>query len=197
MGQGAPQAVAEVRYRIDADDILVDLNPAWDRFALDNGAPELRGDRVRHRRLWAFIADPDARELHRRLLERLRSTGRAVTLPFRCDSPDTRRFMEMDIVPRADGAVVFHCRLLRSERRRPVALSDAGAGQAGPLVKMCSWCKRIEVAPGDWRELEVAIRALKLFEVDPPPGVSHGWCGTCLDALFPGAREVQRPDPED
>jgi hypothetical protein len=180
-----PNGPDEVRYRIDADDRLVRLGAAWDRFARANGAPELARGRVRGRGLWEFITSIEARHLHKRLLEAVRA-GRAIrALPFRCDSPDTRRFMEMDLLPRANGAVEYRCRLVRAERREAVALVMAAAGGTGALVKMCSWCKRVEVTPGAWRDVEAAVRELGLLEQDPTPGVTHGLCPDCRTRYYP------------
>lgn len=185
--EGGAGATGEVRYRIDAVDRLVAFNPQWDRFALENGAPELAASDVRAREIWAFIADLDTRHLHQRLLERVRRGNRLTALPFRCDSPDTRRYMEMDVIPLPDGEVEYRCRLLRAERRAPARVGMGAGTGAQTFAKMCSWCKRVEVAPGVWKELEEAIRELGLFERDPPPAVSHGICEDCQKEEFPGA----------
>jgi hypothetical protein len=188
MGGSRDAVRGEVRYRIDAHDTLVGFSRAWDDFARANAGPELVARKARGRPLWRFIHDADTRHLHRRLLEVVRA-GRALwRLPFRCDAPDLRRHMEMDIVPLAGGHVEYRCRLLRAEPRAPVPVDYAATGR---LVKMCSWCKRVETAPGVWKELEAAIRELGLFEAAPPPGVSHGICRECQARYYPGALEAE------
>lgn len=185
---GGAVAAAEVRYRVDAMDRLVAFDDPWDAFAIANGAPELAGGAVTGWKLWAFIAEADTRSLHKALLARVRADGAVTALPFRCDSPELRRFMEMDLVPLADGAVEYRCRTLRTEARAPVAALDpARRGQPEAFIRMCSWCKQVEVAPGRWDEVEAAIRHLRLFDETPPPGVTHGICDTCQTRYFPGS----------
>jgi hypothetical protein len=48
--------------------------------------------------LWDFICHPETKQLFHDLLKKVRETGRPVTFPYRCDSPDCRRFMELEIV---------------------------------------------------------------------------------------------------
>ena len=93
---------------------VVDLT--WCEFAADNGAPDLVpppgpvGQSV-----FAYIQDATTAELYRRLFESVRRTGRSAVLPFRCDSPALRRFLEMEIRPSGlSGLQVRKRRLTRA-----------------------------------------------------------------------------------
>jgi hypothetical protein len=53
---------------------------------------------------------------------------------------------------------------------------------------MCGWCKRVDVS-ARWLEVEAAVEALRLFDEETLPRISHGICPECeshlLDAFGP------------
>jgi hypothetical protein len=48
---------------------------------------------------------------------------------------------------------------------------------------MCGWCKRTQLPTGRWVEIEEAVEELGLFEDSPLPGVTHGICLPCHEAM--------------
>jgi hypothetical protein len=63
--------------------------------------------------------------------------------------------------------------------RERVELLDVGVSRDSDLVTMCSWCRRVLAAEDRWKEVEIAIQLLGLFEGDSLPGISHGVCPEC------------------
>jgi len=168
---------ADLDYSVDAEDRIVAVEEEWERFARSNAAPGLAGA-LHGRSLWDFISDPTTRELYRDMLKRVRA-GTPIRIPFRCDAPDRRRFMELQVVAEADGTVHFHSHLLRLEWRDPVELLGSGPrNPATPPLNICSWCKHVEVEE-EWIEVEEAVERLELFGDHPPPLLSHGICPSC------------------
>jgi hypothetical protein len=49
------------------------------------------------------------------------------------------------------------------------------------LIKMCSWCARIEA--GDWVEIEEGCRRLGLLEEPRLPQITHTVCAGCMAAM--------------
>lgn len=147
----------EVSYRIDRDGLLTAFNPHWDRFAAANGSPDLAGKKIRGRLLWSFIHDPETRHAHHTLIHRARARGGLSKLPFRCDSPALRRYMDMDILPLDDGGIEYRCRTLRMEPRASIPLTAPGRDASGPLLRMCSGCTRVELGDNRWVEIEEAV----------------------------------------
>jgi hypothetical protein len=169
-----------VIYQVDPGDLLVWFNEEWDLFAAENDGILAGSNTVRYRPLWEFISDSETRYIHEIFLRKVRS-GRAIrNLSFRCDSPELRRFMEMDIALLADGNVEYRCRILRTDARDPVPFISAGTGTGERLLRMCSWCKKVDVGGGLWLEIEDAIARLDLFSKKNLPAISHGICGNCL-----------------
>lgn len=172
-------------YCVDSADSIIFVNDAWCAFATANDAPELTAEAVLHCSLWGFIADPETTHLYREIFARTRRSGNAVTIPFRCDAPALRRYMQLDIQPLDGGRLRLTGRILRLERRAPVALLDRGVERGRELLRMCSWCKRIAVSADQWLEAEDAIVRLGLFDTPKLPGLTHTICDSCLAGLSP------------
>jgi hypothetical protein len=71
----------------------------------------------------------------------------------------------------------------RLESRTPVPLLSRSVPRTDYVLTMCAWCKKLPVA-GHWVEIEVAVEALKLFDVTSLPMLSHGICPTCQDLVL-------------
>lgn len=168
-----------VRYRISPDDIILEVNESWVDFAAANGAPELGPIQVLGQPLWRFISGVEVRHLYTLLLGRIRRTHSTVVIPFRCDAPDLRRFMEMTMTALPDGTVEFIATLIRTESRDVVSFLAPGSDRGQPLLTICSWCKRVQIAETDWVEVEKAVARLGLFQRDILPQLTHGVCHTC------------------
>ena len=93
-------------YVIDANDVITNVNDSWESFAEENGSEGL-GERVVGSWLWQHLAGVEVKHLFRVLLERVRTTGKVVRVPFRCDAPDLRRHMILEVTPLPDDVVRF------------------------------------------------------------------------------------------
>lgn len=178
-----------IKYQIDAEDKLVYLNEEWSAFAIANGAPNLTPKYILKRPLLDFVSDAETRELYRILFSRVRETLRPVTFPFRCDSPDLKRFMEMELIPQTDKSIQFNCTVLKVEPMPYLKLFDPKAEHSGQLLNICSWCKRIKIG-SDWVEAEEAVTILDLFNSDTLPKINYGACPHCFDILMEEQRKA-------
>jgi hypothetical protein len=197
-------------YHLDASDRIVAVDAAWIAFAAANDAPDL-ADRVLGRPVWPFIANVTVRELYRTLFRRVRETRAGVTVTFRCDSPDVRRFMSLTVALDDDSSAVLVCRasLLHEEPQgssaralatlrsfganTDVASSTDGHAPArqtntmaiGPaaesLLSMCSWCKRVNIS--GWREIEDALVVAPSLFAEPVRPITHGICPACAERV--------------
>lgn len=180
--QETEPAGSEFTYVIDAEDRIVGVSPSWKGFAVHNNAHGL-AEGVEGTPLLDHISEPATKRIYGKAIEKVRRTGRDLTLPFRCDGPHVRRFMELRITAEGDGRLRFRSRLGRSELRPPVALLDAAAPRSrDDLVSVCSWCKRVQ-AGEEWLEAEDAVVRLGLEGADHLPEVSHGICPACREAM--------------
>jgi hypothetical protein len=171
----------EIVYRIDGEDRIVFVNDEWDRFALANGGGELGSLFILDRSLWEFVSDPGTRDIYLEAVRRVRH-GRALHFSFRCDSPDCRRLLEMNMSYLDNRQVEFRTQTLSVEPRQTQELLDSRFPRCGDFLRVCGWCKKALVQD-KWIELEEAFDCLRLHEQLTLPEITHGLCGTCLENM--------------
>jgi hypothetical protein len=164
-------------YRIDAANVVCFVNPEWLEFALENEALQLVTPGVLGRPLSEFITGMETRYLYDMLVGKVRSSSRETCLPYRCDAPQMRRYMELAIRPSTGQGVEFCSHIVREEEREPVALLALTTARSDQLVTMCGWCKRISTPA--WVEVEEAMKILRPFDEDRMPQITHGICEDC------------------
>jgi hypothetical protein len=166
-------------YELDAELRIRAVDTAWSEFAQANEAPELVvppgpvGQSI-----FDHIQDATTVHLYRRLFERVLRTGQSVVFPFRCDSPAMRRFLMMEIRPGPGSGLHLLTGVVRLESRPPSALLERFRHKGSELLRMCSWCKMVEI-PNRWCEVEEAVVVLRLFEHQLLPAITHGICPPC------------------
>jgi hypothetical protein len=170
-------------YAIDEEDRLVKVDDGFYRFAEENGWDGVGASLGRS--LWDFVAGEELTKLQRMLLRRLRSEVRSVELPFRCDSPDVRREMNIRIVAHSSGRAVLFAAFMRSEEEResPQPILDPNSPRGEETLKMCGWCDRF-LLDGKWVEIEIAADRLELFRRSELPAISHDICPDCSELLL-------------
>jgi hypothetical protein len=173
-------------YQVDAEDRLQSVSPDWVAFAQQNQAPQLNAEAVVGQPLFGYITGQETEHLYRLILDHVRRTGTPAVVPFRCDGPTVRRFMELSIQPELSGALTFEGRLLRVEERDAMELFDPSTSRSDERVTVCSWCKRVDAA-GEWVEVELAVSRLGLFDSPLMPQLSHGMCPECAAKVLADA----------
>ena len=171
----------EIQYTLNDADEIVEVNDDWDVFATANGAPHLAAGQVLGRSLWDFVTDDTTRLLYRDVLARVRR-DRAVRFTFRCDAPDCRRQLEMEVSAAPRGGATFCVRTVAEETRPPQALLDPAHPRSGQLLRACGWCKKVDLG-GRWAEVEQAVDVLGLFHHAALPQVTHGICDDCFASM--------------
>ncbi len=171
----------DIHYRVNDRDEIVFVNQAWDTFASANAGEHLTSPHVLGRPLWGFITDRTTRALYQDILARVRS-GSSVRFVLRCDSPECRRLLEMEVWRGLDDVTDFRVRPLSQEAREPQPLLDSDRPHSEALLRVCGWCKKVDVG-GRWAEVEEAVSLLLLFERPLLPDVTHGICEDCYSRM--------------
>jgi hypothetical protein len=169
-------------FTIDRDNHIDYVNQAWIDFAIENGVPALP-ERAIGSDLFSHITGEEVRLLSREICNRVRRRLRPVELTYRCDSPGLRRYLTMRVVPLPGERLEFHNWIVRTEARPIVYLLDPHTERDNSLVRMCAWCKKVDVNAA-WVEVEEAVRALRLFERDRVPGITHTICESCSEKVM-------------
>jgi len=172
-------------YRIDNTDTIVSVSDNWYTFAESNAwHGRWRLEDVLGHSLWDFIQDAGTKHLYRELFRRVRGGSGFRPIPFRCDSPDERRFLELFIEALPDHHITITSTIVRTELRSPVRLLEAGTPRSADFLTICSMCKKIKVSPQHWADIEEGLAQLRLFEADEMPQLTHGLCLGCYQAAM-------------
>jgi hypothetical protein len=181
-------------YRIDNRDIIVSVSHNWETFARANGwDSECSPENVVGHLLWAFIQDFGTRHLYKELFQRVRTGTPTGPIPFRCDSPQERRFLKLLLSPLPEGQVEIISTIVRTERRDPVRLLDKNMSRSSDFVRICSMCKKIWNRLNKWVEIEEGLAQLKPFEADEMPRLTHGLCPDCYQIIMADLDDSRPP----
>lgn len=181
MKEAKPELGSAVDFLIDDDDRVIAVNREFVRFANENDWPISRAD-VLGTTLWDQIDGRQVAALNRMLISSVRSGGRAITLPMRCDSPTRKRLLDVSLTPRIGGQVVFSAIPRRLEPRPYQPLFVPAICKGPGEIAACSWCARFAPA-GDWMEAEEAAELISITRGTPAPRVRNTVCRTCGDLL--------------
>lgn len=175
-------------YEVGVDLHIISVGAGWTEFAEGNHAPELVPPGPLGQSALSCVADPTSAQLYERLFQRVIETQTTISFPIRCDAPTRRRFLNLVIEPRAAAGLRIETTLTRVEERPAVAILDVNRPRSHELLRMCGWCKSVDVA-GRWCEIEDAVSEMRLFERELLPRVTHGICPPCYDRV---SRELDR-----
>ncbi|CAL8981293.1 hypothetical protein RHODGE_RHODGE_02309 [Rhodoplanes serenus] len=166
----------EVYCRLDKRNRIVGVGGAWDRFALANDGGAVTAARVLGTDFLSHVSGEATRSLLDRVLRGARRSSAPVVLPFRCDSPECERHMEMTVQAEPASGILLAYRVLRVVPL-PVPLRFVGSGlPRGRMLFRCSTCNRL-LRDGRWHEpSSVDVPAT-------PIAVSYGVCHDCRDTV--------------
>ncbi len=139
-------------YALDEDLRLVRCNPAWDRFARDNGAAELSGSRA----LGVSVLDVTPkilRDFYLTAYQSVRNFRRQWWHIFDCSSPGVSRSFQMRVLPAGAKGLLVVNTLIREEPHQETAAARVEQyTDAEGVVTMCAHCRRVEhlTQPGRW-----------------------------------------------
>ncbi len=171
----------DICYWLDIGDVIVDISGGWKAFAEQNNAQALEARRVIGRNLLSFVHGDVTRMYVRTLIQSARLLRKPLLRPYRCDSPDQRRYMEMRLTLENSGLLRWEHRLKRSE---PLARRLEFRAVNQPLrphcVVRCSMCNRLKSSQ-DWAEPDVE-EIPELADTGTIP-VIYGVCPNCLTGL--------------
>ena len=174
-----------ISYRIDSDNIIDSVSNNWSDFAEKNYGENICNPiNVVGFSIFDFIQGAESKHLYEIILNRVRNYMRSATFQFRCDSPEKRRFLNLSIIPSTDYAVEFFSQVVRLESRETMGLLKNDIERSDDFVRICCMCKKIAISNTEWTEIENAIIALKLFEMERLPNLTHGLCQACYDEVM-------------
>jgi hypothetical protein len=172
-------------YIVDKTDTIVSVSDNFCAFAEKNDwNGRWRPEDVIGHSLWGFIQGRETRHLYQELFRRVREGKRCRAIPFRCDSPEERRFLELILEALPDHQIAITSKIVRTEHRNRIRLLDAGTSRSTDHLTICSMCKKIKVSPQHWAEIEEGLVQLRLFDAHDMPLLTHGFCPECYQVAM-------------
>jgi PAS domain-containing protein len=174
----------DVCYLLDEQRRFIYCNPAWDRFAQENGASQLTGESVIGTDLFAVVPAVLA-GVYTRAFETVSATGRVWSQVYHCSSPEVFRRFRMRIHPvrRLNWFLVSNALVVERPHQHGVSAVDETYFSGG-VVTMCAHCRLVRrvVAPDGWDFVPAYLR----FTGRDTLKVSHGLCPICEAHFYPG-----------
>lgn len=168
---------------INPDNIIIDVNQAWDCFAQENDSPAATRNGVSGKSIFDLVSGKITKQYWRVMLERAWLSAQPLSMDYRCDSPDTKRWMRMELCRMEDGNMRIIHTLLASEKRLPKIHFRLAQQRSRDTHVCCSMCNRIK-AGEQWCEAE------SLFPSERKIGgeakflpVIYGLCADCGKAV--------------
>lgn len=176
------KTLLRVDYHIDRQDRIAYVNPEWNNFARENDGGYLAGKTVIGTPLWNYISNVDTVRIYKKIVAKVRAEKAPVMIPYRCDSPRKRRYMEMTVLSDGNSHVEFRNELVREVDRAPIPLLDSNIPRTKGILFMCGWCKKVKM-PAGWTETSEAVEMLDLLNKPVLPQISHILCNDCKKQL--------------
>jgi hypothetical protein len=176
-------------YSIDSKDRIRFISDTWVTFAIENDAKNLTQTTVIGSSIWDHIASEEVRYLYKKIFSKLRGANTELILPFRCDSPEVVRHMELTMRSKPANGIEMEGRLIRKIHREPVRLLVTNVDRSNEFIKICSVCRKIMMRHGDWVEIENAVTQLRIFTKPRLPKLEESICTSCKKLLENAAND--------
>ena len=161
------------KYWLDSKNRIVKTSLSWDNFAEDNEAcMSAYSSHVIGKSLFSFISGDTTRMFIESLIQKVRLTNQNFETEYRCDSPDTMRFMRMNIVPLGEGQLMIKNTLVKEapfKKRAKIQWSETES-----VARRCSICNQLN-HQGTWVDPSEIV-----FDLDVIP-IIHTVCEDCRD----------------
>ena len=160
---------------IDRAGMILWTNPAWSRFARENGAGEVL-QRFGVGSSYFDGIGGSLRDYYERLFSHALTTMQVAEQEYECSSVEVLRIMRLRALPIRDGGLLLeHSHVKEGQLTRPSAqpMEPVYMTERGVILQ-CSNCRRVQRSDAsgwDW----VASWVSK-----PHPDVSHGICTICV-----------------
>jgi hypothetical protein len=131
-------------YILDGKGRIISINGPWDEFAHENGGVDIYANDIQGQLIWDFISGDATRMWFDTLINFAAVKNEIIKRPYRCDSPDFKRYMRMTITPEGNGLLRIDHELLSLEQRKnPIYPVHESKSISNISRIRCSICGRI------------------------------------------------------
>ena len=141
-------------YLIDGEDKILDIFGPWKQFSDQNGGTINSVD-VCGKSIWEFISGDITRMWLEVVFQKARLLNQTIEKPYRCDSPNIKRYMKMRVVPEGNQAIRVENILISTESRsQPVHIMHFDNSEKKSYHLRCSMCGCIK-SNSTWVEPDI------------------------------------------
>ena len=155
---------------------LAYMNPAWSRFAAENGGePAISENWGLGADITRAIAEP-LRPIFQDCYEQCLREDRPWVHIYECSSPAVYRAFQMKVFPlrRGEGILVINSlKVVAAMHRRSEPPLEERFRAANGLILQCAHCRRVQRVDGQWDWVADWVGW-------PAPRTSHGICDACV-----------------
>ena len=132
-------------YKLDPEKRIISVDGPWDQFARENGGRNTSFSDIQGKSIFDFITGDITRMWFEALTQLVTLRKEPIEKPYRCDSPDLKRYMSMRIIPERSDVLRFEHDLI-SEEKRPVCVDIRYSYEmpCGINKIRCSICGRVK-----------------------------------------------------
>jgi hypothetical protein len=172
-----------VSYILDSNYRFVYTNPAWDAFAVSNGAPQLAGEAIIGFEIFDAIANV-LKPVYTGVFRRATEAEAISQMTYVCSSPEKKRQYRMKVyfMERRNWFLVTNS-LLAEHPHRNSRYADQDAYFDQGIITMCAHCRCSKRVDGSdvWDFVPDYLRLKGLQALS----VSHALCPVCQEHFYP------------
>lgn len=187
----------QLSYWVDGSNIIRKVDDHWDQaMNSESWSERASANGIVGKPLSDFICDDVTRMYVATMIESVRVIPHTSFRPYRCDTPDTKRYMQMIITPESNGWIRVSHELLRSEPIKkpmtfttnvnctqllhPVSTKDNISTIQYVRCSICNRLRRIADHTSKWQDVD---HFASHEPVPMPTKVIYGVCPDCLNNL--------------
>lgn len=171
-----------VSYCLDSEDCIVSVGGEWDLFASTNDGDTCLARDVVGRSIWCFVRDPALAAVYERVFTAVRRRQEPLSFPYRCDSPELRRYLRMAVFPENSTGLRIESAVERTEPI-DVPLAVKFAKRGATLLHRCSICLDLGLGGAEWLPLEEALEDGRLAAESRPLQAIYSVCPCCQEGI--------------
>jgi hypothetical protein len=173
---------------VDAELRISYVNPAWHRFAKQNGGGPDFSDRWSQGASILDAMQEPIRRYFEQVFEGCLRTRKPFAHDYECSSADLKRLMHAEVLPLRSGRGLLMVHSQRVEEPHTGLLPETETFRyhdADGIAHQCGHCRRMRRSTDDGNELWDWVPS---YVSQPPATLSHGLCPICLEYYYPASR---------
>ena len=187
----------KLSYWLDENNIISKVSETWDaNMGHEDWSERASSKTIVGRPLLEFICDDTTRMYVTSILDLVRLVPQSLFRHYRCDSPDTKRFMKMTISPEENGLVRLTHELIRTEPLTKTVIFTPAKNyhknngysslyledkEKGQVYIRCSLCNQLsKEGNNNWQDAD-KFPEFNLLSTNI--SVSYGICPYCIKGM--------------